>query len=1137
MRLTKYSLILSILLNGLQCASAESEPLDPALITDAPYVYAGRVFGGTSAVSGLGSGSGTAVGPGIVLTAAHVYWTEAWVDTDDNNELDTLPEGASPWRAYQRWHPAASASSSESFDNVASIVSLAGYDDVLHEYDENRGDSTSPFEAFNRDSLLLIFSDDAPTANGVMPVHPRAAESGYLGEKNFFEVVGYPSAKYSGSDSRKWLMHRTTEREQFTVSKVPSSVYDAGYSFEKRLYLGGESLDSYAGNSGGPVIARSGEEEPWLLVGVYVGSGALFRGSDEELISMIDTASAGQIEDKSTQFRFAATEYVVEEGGGPVEVLVQRLGDGVGAASLELEIVDTTPGAGRDFTHSYDLQWVDGDVSPKSILIQAAEDELREGKETHLLYLKSDKLELVSAPGSALITVEDNDLNGPLDKWTIIDEVGAVDYSEVVFAEGVFVSVGVTNAIFWSPDYQEVEVTEFPGLNRLFQLTYAKGLFIGSGDGPTLIVSEDGREWETVRLPSSISVFSTQYGHGKFVAVGGIDAGSFSQGEVWVSEDARNWRKTYDEQHDKFDDVEFGNGMFLARAGTEFYVSNDGLSWNQVETTGLSGVPSDIEFGAGVFVNAGQLGGIYISEDGVDWGLVRQPDEEAFYGVGYRNGYFVATGISGKLSTSSDGGLTWIDRLPDTDESIWHGVPAAGKMTVIGNNGLLMTSDLPGYFDFLFEPVSQDILEGEDAGFFAEFISSEDGPYTLQWEKDGEALVGETSKTLTVTAVGRGDEGEYQLIVSGDGTTYSSTVAVLQIETLINAPGNFIASTTTSRGITLSWEDTSSGEEGYLIERKAGDTGLWTNIATVDQNMTRYTDRDLVPDTTYDYRISPVSDETEALISSSTVTTLSATNMVNLSTRGLVGSGDEVMIGGFTVPQGSEMTLYIRGLGPSLQSSGIANTISNPQLRLVPALGSGDGSPGIVNRDWVDAENLDAILATNFTPPDERESAMLVTLSPGAYTIILSSEDEEPAGIGMIEIYDATEGCDSCRLTNLSTRAVVAMGNELMIVGLVIGGSAEKEIFVRVLGATLPGITAVLDDPVLKMVTGGGEELINDDWVDSVNADLIRSFGLPFQSDQEPGEVYQLTDGTYTFQISGKDDQTGVVLLEIFESE
>ena len=123
------------------------------------------------------------MGPGVVLTAAHVYWKEAWVD-------GALPDGASPWLAFQQWYPAASSSQSESFENVASVVSLAGYDDILHGYDENRQDATSPFEAFNRDSLLLIFSDDTATPHGILRAHPQAAESGFLGRKNFFEVVG-----------------------------------------------------------------------------------------------------------------------------------------------------------------------------------------------------------------------------------------------------------------------------------------------------------------------------------------------------------------------------------------------------------------------------------------------------------------------------------------------------------------------------------------------------------------------------------------------------------------------------------------------------------------------------------------------------------------------------------------------------------------------------------------------------------------------------------------------------------------------------------------------------------------------------------------------------------------------------------
>jgi hypothetical protein len=218
--------------------------------------------------------------------------------------------------AYRQWFPQAGSSSDQGYDNVVSVVSLAGYDDALHAYDENRNDSTSPFEAFNRDSLLLIFSDDDATPHGFMPIHPRAVESGFQGQRNFYEVIGYPSAKYSGSDPRKWRMHRTTEREAIVLSGIPSSVYDGGYSFANRLFFGGDPLESYAGNSGGPVVARTRESEEWVLVGVYVGSNALIRSMDEELAEMVNTAIRAQFEETDVRFRFTNSSISVGEGEG-----------------------------------------------------------------------------------------------------------------------------------------------------------------------------------------------------------------------------------------------------------------------------------------------------------------------------------------------------------------------------------------------------------------------------------------------------------------------------------------------------------------------------------------------------------------------------------------------------------------------------------------------------------------------------------------------------------------------------------------------------------------------------------------------------------------------------------------------------
>lgn len=1105
---------------------AESEPVETNLAGQAPYVYAGRLFASTSANGSKLSGTGTAVGPGVVLTAAHVYWTSNHVD-DEND-----PSMTNPWLAFRQWYPGANSDSSESFENVISVVSLTGYDDMLHTYDESPNDNTSPFEAFNRDSLVLRFASDDATPHGILRYHPQAAESGFLGQRNFYEVVGYPTAKYFGSDSRKWKVHRTTERDSITVSRIPSLVYDGGYTYENRLFTGGAPLDSYAGNSGGPVIARANEPAEWLLVGVYVGSNALFRGVDAELSSLIDTTISLQNQDNSPRFRFAGDAFTLSEGGDPIQIGVERLGDSAGAAIASIRLVDLTPGGDDDFSHSFALEWADGESGLKNMTVSAPEDQLREGDESHLILLNTS-INTLDTQNVVLVTVEDNDLNQPLDQWTIIDEVGAVDYSEVTFAEGKFVSVGGANAIYWTPDYQEVGIKEFPNLNRLYQLTHAAGLFVGCGDGPQLIVSEDGIDWDVVELPTSISVFSTQFGHGLFVGVGGIDAGAASQGEVWVSEDARNWEKVYDERHERFDDIEFGNGIFLARAGSDIYRSDDGRTWARLETNGLGGEPSDMEFGAGRFIMAGRLGGIYFSSDGVAWTLVRQEDEDAWYGVGYRNGYFVATGNSGKLATSEDGGLTWVDRYPPTPESLWHGVTALGKMVVIGDNGLLMESQLPEYFDFSFQPESQVAEIGSSVGFSAEFASSDSAPVTYQWRKDGVDLPGENLNALNLSDLALSDSGEYQLAVRLNDIEYLSDIAYLMVPLRVFPPENFSASTTTSRGMMLNWDDISSGEIGYLIQRRMIGETLWETVVQLEANSTQYLDRFLKPETGYEYQIQTITEGELLEAVSASASTQVSTNFANLSTRGLVGSEDEVMIGGFTIPSGTSMTLYIRGLGPSLQGSGIVNTIDNPQLRLVNA--PVNPTVEITNDDWMDADNLDQILASGLPPTNEKESALWVTLPPGAYTVILSSEARTEPAVGMIEIFDATEGCDSCRLVNLSTRGLVGSGNDLMIGGLFIRGPAEKGVFVRALGPSLPEVLNRLPDPRLRMVSWDGTDLSIDSWTESPSAGYISTFPIHSSNELEPAELFNLSQGTFTFHVTDESGTPGVALLEIFE--
>ena len=125
----------------------------------------------------------------------------------------------------------------------------------------------------------------------------------------------------------------------------------------------------------------------------------------------------------------------------------------------------------------------------------------------------------------------------------------------------------------------------------------------------------------------------------------------------------------------------------------------------------------------------------------------------------------------------------------------------------------------------------------------------------------------------------------------------------------------------------------------------------------------------------------------------------SGSSFANISTRGRVKSGENVMIGGFIIGGDSATRIVVRGIGPSLAAMGVAGTLADPAL----ALHSSNGTLIQVNDSW--RSNEQAILATGLPPADDREAAILQTLPPGNYTVILSGNNDL-TGVGLIEIYN-----------------------------------------------------------------------------------------------------------------------------------
>ena len=130
------------------------------------------------------------------------------------------------------------------------------------------------------------------------------------------------------------------------------------------------------------------------------------------------------------------------------------------------------------------------------------------------------------------------------------------------------------------------------------------------------------------------------------------------------------------------------------------------------------------------------------------------------------------------------------------------------------------------------------------------------------------------------------------------------------------------------------------------------------------------------------------------------ITFIAAKGTVQISTRMAVGTGDNVLIGGFIITGTGTTRALIRAIGPSLTQFGVPNALQDPMLELRDGGGSLLGS----NDNWRDSQE-NAIIATTIAPTDNRESAILAYLSPGPYTAIVSGKNNT-TGIALVEVYD-----------------------------------------------------------------------------------------------------------------------------------
>jgi hypothetical protein len=255
--------------------------------------------------------------------------------------------------------------------------------------------------------------------------------------------------------------------------------------------------------------------------------------------------------------------------------------------------------------------------------------------------------------------------------------------------------------------------------------------------------------------------------------------------------------------------------------------------------------------------------------------------------------------------------------------------------------------------------------------------------------------------------------------------------------------------------------------------------------------------------------------------------------LLNLSTRALVSTGDDVLIGGFIVQGTQPATVVLRAIGLSLSAQGVAGALYDPTITVYDSTQHQIAT----NDDWFTSADAETIASFHLDPPNSRESALYLTLQPGAYTAVVQSftnaQNPPSDGVGLFELYDLqTSGG---RAGNISTRGVVVV----LIGGFIIGGTESKTVVARAIGPSLgaAGVANPLPDPTLDLRNSNGVLVqSNDDWQEGPDAQAITDEGLAPTDPKEAALLATLNPGAYTVVVTGVNGATGSGLVEIYDT-
>jgi hypothetical protein len=283
---------------------------------------------------------------------------------------------------------------------------------------------------------------------------------------------------------------------------------------------------------------------------------------------------------------------------------------------------------------------------------------------------------------------------------------------------------------------------------------------------------------------------------------------------------------------------------------------------------------------------------------------------------------------------------------------------------------------------------------------------------------------------------------------------------------------------------------------------------------------------------------------TSAAANLSVNTGATTSRLTNISTRALVGTGGNILIPGLFISGAGTETLLIRGDGPALTQFSVSGVLAQPTLSVFNSAGTLVAS----NTGWGTGPNAAQIPSISSSvgafplTAGSADCALVANLTAGTYTVQIPGLNNT-TGVALAEVYEVSS-TGTARLANISTRAIVGTGGNILIPGFYISGTSAEQLLVRADGPALTqfSVPGVLAQPTLSVYNAAGAMIAsNTGWGTGSNAaqipglsSSVGAFPLVAGS-ADCALIVSLQPGSYTIQISGVGNTTGVALAEIYE--